>query len=209
MTAEAVEAEFDRQLATLVHHGYPSLANMTEIPFRRLIEPLRDRVHAAMPLIEPTRERVPFIIVIGTSLVPVTKTMPLTSLGGGRGFVSPDTADIDTFEPVESIELSDPRAYVIFDVDRGHETLGVRPNDALRIVVAKGRSPLTAAEGVAFITQFPNSLEKNHCFQLLGSRCGDKRVPGLWISERRPKLGFCWAGNLHTWLGAASCASRS
>ncbi len=124
------------------------------------------------------------------------------------GFLSADIADIDRFQPIDSIELPDPRAYTVFDGKRGEETLGVRPNDSLGIVMSQGRSPLTVDEGVALITQFPRSLEKIHCFQLLGSRCGDKRVPGLWISEKRPKLGFCWAGNMHTWLGAASCASR-
>jgi len=85
----------------------------------------------------------------------------------------------------------------------------VRPDAALVTVTDAGRSPLTTDEGVALITHYPHALEKNHCFQLLGSRCGDRRVPGLWISDRRPKLGFCWAGNLHTWLGAACCAQRA
>ena len=26
----------------------------------------------------------------------------------------------------------------------------------------------------------------------------------MWISERAPKLGWCWDGNPHTWLGTAS-----
>jgi hypothetical protein len=37
---------------------------------------------------------------------------------------------------------------------------------------------------------------------------GDRRVPALWISGGAPKLGWCWAGNPHTWLGSASCATR-
>ncbi|MEJ7741879.1 MAG: DUF5701 family protein [Nocardioidaceae bacterium] len=156
-----------------------------------------------------TRERAPFVIVIGKKLVPTTQTMPLTALNGRGGFVSTDTADIDSFEPIESVPIPDPTLYVVFDVARGQDTLGMRPDDALGVIVDAGRSPLTVDEGIAFVTQFPDSLEKNHCFQLLGSRCGDRRVPGLWISERRPKLGFCWAGNHHTWLGAASCADRA
>lgn len=63
-------------------------------------------------------------------------------------------------------------------------------------------------EGIAFITAFPESLEKNNRFQTAGSRRGDRRVPGLRISDKRPKLGFCWVGNRHTWLGAPSCADR-
>ncbi|MCY7343584.1 MAG: DUF5701 family protein [Pseudonocardia sp.] len=27
------------------------------------------------------------------------------------------------------------------------------------------------------------SLEKNHCFSLAASRCGDRRVPALWMSR--------------------------
>ena len=34
------------------------------------------------------------------------------------------------------------------------------------------------------------------------------RVPALWISERAPKLGWCWDGNPHTWLGLASAGRR-
>ncbi|HZI97726.1 MAG TPA: DUF5701 family protein, partial [Actinomycetales bacterium] len=62
------------------------------------------------------------------------------------------------------------------------------------------------------------SLERNRCFMLAGSRCGDRRVPALWISSGTgkdgtanrgaPKLGWCWAGNRHTWLGHASAGSR-
>jgi len=50
---------------------------------------------------------------------------------------------------------------------------------------------------------------KNHCFMLMGSRRGDLRVPALWISEKAPKLGWCYDGNPHTWLGIASAESRS
>ena len=64
-------------------------------------------------------------------------------------------------------------------------------------------------EGVALLTHFPEFLQPNNCCSLLASRCGDKRVPALWLSEGRPKLGWCWAGNPHTWLGSASCAKRS
>lgn len=209
LTTTDVEAEFERQVQTLVDLSYPELSGSSETAFRAMLEPLRKRVHAHGHLAEPTAERVPFVLVIGKKLVSVTQTMPLTALGGRAGFVSADTADIDRFEPIEEVTVPDPSAYVVFDIDRGQDTLGVRPDDALVTLTAAGRSPLTVDEGIALITQYSQALEKNHCFQLLGSRCGDRRVPGLWISDRRPKLGFCWAGNLHTWLGAASCGARA
>ncbi|MGW0174505.1 DUF5701 family protein [Rhodococcus sp. NPDC003322] len=30
----------------------------------------------------------------------------------------------------------------------------------------------------------------------------------LWISQRRPKLGWCWNGNPHSRLGSASAGRR-
>jgi len=44
-------------------------------------------------------------------------------------------------------------------------------------ITARGRRPLTVDEGIAFVTHFPVALEKNKCFSLAGSRCGDRRVP--------------------------------
>ncbi len=82
------------------------------------------------------------------------------------------------------------------------------PEAALPTLAGRGRTPLTVAEGVALITQFPALLEHNKCFSLAGSRADDRRVPALWISKRSPKLGWCWAGAPHTWLGVASAGRR-
>jgi hypothetical protein len=45
-------------------------------------------------------------------------------------------------------------------------------------------------------------------FMLAGSRRGDRRVLALWIPEKAPKLGWCWEGNSHSWLGVASAERR-
>ncbi|MGI9156139.1 MAG: DUF5701 family protein [Marmoricola sp.] len=94
------------------------------------------------------------------------------------------------------------------DVERGEEFCNVRPEQATATVLGRGRSPLTIDEGIALVTQQPQLLEKNTCFMLAGSRRHDRRVPALWISERAPKLGWCWDGNPHTWLGLASAGGR-
>jgi hypothetical protein len=99
-------------------------------------------------------------------------------------------------------------AYLLVGVDRGEEFCGVRPEDALPVITGRGRTPLTIDEGIAVVTQAPHLLAKNRCFMLSGSRRQDRRVPALWISERAPKLGWCWDGNPHTWLGVASAAGR-
>jgi Family of unknown function (DUF5701) len=84
----------------------------------------------------------------------------------------------------------------------------VTPDDALPRIAAAGRSPLTIEEGIAVLTHHPGILRSRNAFSLPGSRRGDKRVPALWTSKGRPRLGWCWAGNPHTWLGSASCGSR-
>ena len=54
------------------------------------------------------------------------------------------------------------------------------------------------------VTQAPQLLEKNRCFMLSGSRRHDRRVPAHVDQRAGPKLGWCWDGNPHTWLGVAS-----
>ncbi len=84
-----------------------------------------------------------------------------------------------------------------------------RPEDALRGIVAAGRSPLTDRdEGIALVLQQPEAIARNWGSSMAGSRRGDQRVPAFWISEDQPKLGWCWDRNPHTWLGTASCAER-
>jgi len=204
------DSEFDRQVEILLALDYPRLIGMNPIALRAMLEPLRDAaLDRCRGLSPPTRSCVPFLLVVSRLIASPSMTVTLTTLNGRPGFVSQDTADIDRFEPIASIGIPAGDAYLALDVDRGAETLNATPDQALARFTEQGRSPMTIDEGIAFITHFPESLEKNNCFQLAGSRCGDRRVPGLWISKRAPKLGFCWAGNRHTWLGMASCASRA
>ncbi|WP_407317640.1 DUF5701 family protein [Isoptericola halotolerans] len=83
---------------------------------------------------------------------------------------------------------------------------------------------LALAEGLHWVLRAPDALERNRCFMTIGSRLRkddgafDARTPAVWISngtgrdgsERRGavKVGWCWWGNRHTWLGIASAASR-
>jgi hypothetical protein len=203
-------AEFDRQVRTLIDKGYPELAGLASDAFRRLVAALREVAVARAPtLAAPIRARVPFVLVVDQARAPADRTMPLTALKTKPGFADFAPDDIARFRPIEEVSVPDGPAYLVFDVDRGAESLNVTPDKALTTILEQGRTPLTVAEGIAFITHFPESLEKNNCFSLVGSRCGDRRVPALWISKGAPKLGWCWAGNPHTWLGSASCAGRA
>ncbi len=203
-------AEFDRQVRTLVGKGYPGEAGLTWESFVRLVTPLRETVLArGGSMLPPTAARVPFVLVVSTDTVSAHSLMRLTELDGRAGFADFEADDIGRFAPIKEVSVPAGPAYLVFDIDRGADTLGVTPDAALTAISGRGRTPLTVGEGIAFITQFPGSLQKNNCFSLVASRCGDRRVPALWISKRAPKLGWCWAGNPHTWLGSASCADRA
>lgn len=93
-------------------------------------------------------------------------------------------------------------------MDTGSEFCDVRPADARTAIAERGRTPLTIAEGIALVTVRPDMLRRNRCFSLLASRAQNQRVPAIWISERRAKLGWCWDRNPRSWLGAASTAGR-
>src|SRR5688572_23571855 len=127
---------------------------------------------------------------------------------GRAAYVVVVTRELVTYDPLPELELPGP-AYLLVDVDRGEEFCGVRPEEALPVIRDRGRTPLTIDEGIAVVTHEPRLLEKNKCFMLSGSRRHDRRVPALWISDRAPKLGWCWDGNPHTWLGVASAGARS
>lgn len=203
-------AEFDRQVGMLRETGWPAAAGMPAADLAALLEPLRpDVLRAVADAPAPTPARVPFVLVLTAKVVPPARTVPLTALRGKPGAVSRHLPDLDRFVPLPTLEVPAAEAYASLDVERGEEFCGWVPDTALAEIDRRDRTPLTVEEGIALVAQFPGSLQKNKCFSLGGSRCGDRRVPALWISGGAPMLGWCWAGNPHSWLGVASCGART
>jgi len=159
-----------------------------------------------LPL-EPTLPQAEFILVL-PGLVPAAELVSHVNLDGRVGFTSMEPEDLARFAPTADVAIPAGPAYVLVDPDTGAETLNVRPDDALPRILAGGRTPLTLEEGLALVLHRPEWLRDRNCFEMLGSRAGDKRVTGLWLSKRAPRLGWCWGGNPHTWLGMATAGSR-
>lgn len=153
---------------------------------------------------DPT-DHVPFALVLD---VDPNDAVPAMWRGSRPGVSVISRTEAAAYQGVEGLEVPDGPAYLLVDIDTGSEFRGVRPEDALVTVRGRGRTPLTMAEGIALATVRPDMLRPNRCFSLMGSRDGSQRVPAIWISERRAKLGWCWDRNPHTWLGAASAAVR-
>lgn len=201
---------FEIQVETLLQRGYATAAGTTERAFRK-------RLAELIPFVENIRlvpcdcanGHLPFVIVIRKDIVPADAAMSKVVRNGRSGHVAMQPVRPDDFAPIESVSVPDGFAYLLVDIDRGGKTLNVRPEDALKYIRKKRRSPLTIDEGIAIVIQHPDFLQKNNCFSLLASRRADQRVPAIWIDgDKRPKLGWCWDRNPHTWLGSASCKLR-
>ncbi len=195
---------FVEQIETLIRLGYPPMLAMPEPAFIDSLAVLESRLPTAQ---EAAVGQVPFVIVINSHHAPVEVMLPLARRQGKVPVERLFPRKPNDFVP--QIELPGGEAYLLVDVDRGADYRNITPDAAYLAITKGGRSPLTISEGIAVLTHAPDLLQPNMCFSLLASRCGDKRVPALWLSEGRPKLGWCWAGNPHTWLGSASCAART
>jgi hypothetical protein len=165
------------------------------------------------------------LLVLDPARVRPSDLAPLLQRAGKPGFVVVDMTDVDSFGPIDELAVPTGPGYFVSGIDRGDELANWSPDEALPAILAAGRTPLTLVEGLYWVLQQPSALERNRCFMTIGSRRRklngrlDARTPALWISNGTgrdgsaargaPKLGWCWAGNRHTWLGFASAAGRT
>ena len=202
-----VYAEFDRQVQNLLRKKYHKPAGMSEGEFTGLIQPLRFLL-GETEIREPDVQEgyLPFVIVIKNGLVTSEEMMRALEFNGKSGKTKLDPLGPQDFTTIESMSIPETQVYLLIDIDRGKESINIRPEDAFKMIQGKHRFPLTIDEGIAIVTQFPEFLIKNNCFSLLASRTGkDQRVPAIWINAKKEaNLGWCWDRNPHTWLGSAS-----
>jgi len=204
------------QAERLVALGVPAIAGLTAGAIREAA--------AALAATAPDGS----LLVVDPRLAPPSALAPLLRLpvrdGEKEGFVVADMADVDDFAPIEGVEVPGGPAYVVTDPDRGDDMASWSPDEALPEITARGRTPLLLHEGIHWALQTPAVVARNRCYMTIGSRLRrpggtlDTRTPAIWISngtgrdgrERRgaPKVGWCWAGNRHTWLGFASASGR-
>lgn len=209
---ERLNQEFDRQVHNLMLKGYPRLVATDARKFRANLEQLKKRlVQLTAPDLDLDRGRIPFVIVVAREVVASDAAMALVERAGKQGITKLFPREPNDFQTLESVSVPGGIAYLAVDIERGGRYNGVVPRDAFTRIRRRKRSPLTIDEGIAVVTHYPEFLARNNCFSLLASRCpGDRRVPAIWIrQDNRPRLGWCWEGNPHNWLGAASCASRA
>ncbi|MER6332713.1 DUF5701 family protein [Streptomyces sp. NPDC001034] len=201
------------QAERLIESGVPDIAGLSPAE-------IRDVAGRAEAVMGGTGA----LLAVHPDRAPASVLAPLLRRDGKPGFVVVDMPDVDRFAPLDTVALPETPLYLLTGLDRGDDLANRSPNEALPALTARSRTPLLVTEGIHWVLQQPNALERNHCFMTIGSRLRkadgalDSRTPALWISngtgrdgrERRdaPKVGWCWAGNRHTWLGFASAAAR-
>ena len=164
------------------------------------------------------------LLVVHPGLAAASALAPLLRVNGKPGFVVTDMSDVDEFTPIATVKLPDAPLYLIRDLDRGDAMANWSPDEALPAIADAGRTPLTLTEGLHWLLHRPDALARGRCFMTIGSRRRkpgsslDARTPAVWISNGTgrdgpanrdaPKVGWCWAGNRHTWLGFASASGR-
>lgn len=197
--------ELDRQLQTLIDLGYPALMAMSETELRDAVGSLAEALPRERSEVDP-EDHVPFVIV--PTAAPLRESALLMTKDDRPATLMIEDRHLPLYAPIEAVRVPDAPVYLLTDVDTGTEFTNVTPEAALGTITSRERTPLTIAEGIALVTQRPDMLRKNKCFSLLASRRGNQQVPAIWISNRAPKLGWCWDRNPHTWLGSASAGAR-
>lgn len=152
----------------------------------------------------PPGEGIP---VFPHALVPFHELIVRLTLPGKTktGIFDRNFEDPARYRPTDP-DVPTGRPYLIQGFDPGVEYRGMAPREAVTMLA--DRRPATIEEGLAAFIHDPTVLQRNACFSLAGSTRGDKRVPALWISQGAPKLGWCFAGAPHSWLGLASVQTR-
>jgi len=208
--------ELARQVDAYVARGYPTLAGLDEAAFRALFVTLQaplSKAEAAGLDLSVTENRVPFVAVVSDVLVSPESRVPMLRAGWGKkeGILDRNFGEngLALYRPVDGLEVPPAPVYLLLGVERGDEFKNVKPLNAIPVIAQRDRTALTIAEGLSFNAAYPGMLIKNHCFMLAGSHEGNRRVPAIWISQGVPKLGWCFQGVEHTWLGIASAHGRA
>ena len=195
--------ELDRQITSYVQLGIPELLQIDEPTFRARLASLGAETPGPTESVVDG-DAVPFVLVVPG--LDVNDLAPAMRRGSKLGVSVIDRDEAPTYKAIVDVPAG---PYLLWGVDTGSEFCNITPETALATITSRGRTPLTIDEGVALTIVRPDMLRPNKCFSLMGSRTGtNQRVPAVWISERRAKLGWCWDRNPHTWLGAASAAGR-
>lgn len=204
--------EFDRQVDVLFERVRKDVFRYDLSKLQQQTAELRSKIIELDAAQDAREGNIPVVIVFKMQVAPYNKLLSQLHHKGREGYIEMTPKNPEEFLDVHSHAVPEADIYVLWDVDTGKSMLNISPSDSVDMIEGKGRTPLTMYEGVQCVLAIPEILtdkQRFNAIQMPGSRIdGDQRVPSIWISKGAPRLGWCWFGNIHTWLATASCKSR-
>ena len=138
----------------------------------------------------PSGDRIPFVVVVPS--LPVVAVLDAVHMVGGAGFTTMDARRPGAVPAAARARRSRPAPYLLRDVDPGRRR---RPAAGRGAAADRRRPPLPADHRRGPACWSPTrACSARATASRCRSRAGDKRVPALWVSGRRPRLGWCDAG---------------
>lgn len=205
-------AEFDRQVDVLSQRIRNNVFRYDLSKLQQQTAELRTKI-SELDTAQDVREgNIPVVIAFRMQVASYDNLLCQLNHKGREGYVEMTPKTPESFVDTDSLPVPEVDIYALWDVDTGGSMLNISPSDSIDMLESKGRTPLTMYEGVQCVLAIPEILtdkQRFNAIQMPGSRIGgDQRVPSIWISKGAPRLGWCWFGNIHTWLATASCKSR-
>ncbi|MCC5903758.1 MAG: hypothetical protein JJT87_17730 [Halomonas sp.] len=205
-------AEFDRQVDVLSERVRNDMFGYGLSKLQKQTAELRPKIIGLDAAQDPREGNIPVVIVFRKQVASYDKLMCQLHHKGREGYIEMTPKNPEDFLDIDSLGVPEADIYALWDVDTGKSMLNISPSDSVDMIESKGRTPLTMYEGVQCVLAIPEILtdkQRFNAIQMPGSRIdGDRRVPSIWVSKGAPRLGWCWFGNIHTWLATASCKSR-
>lgn len=176
-------AEFDRQVDVLSQRIKNNVFRYDLSRLKEASAGLRLKISELAAAQEVREGNIPVVVVFKVQVASYDDLLRQLHHKNREGYVEMTPKNPEDFVDVNSLAVPESDIYVLWDVDTGRSMLNISPSDSVAMIESKGRAPLTMYEG-------------------------DQRVPSIWISKGAPRLGWCWFGNIHTWLATASCKLR-
>ncbi|MBI2013250.1 MAG: hypothetical protein HYS87_00195 [Candidatus Colwellbacteria bacterium] len=198
VSERALLKEFSRQAERLTAIGYDAAD----------LEPLRQKIsNMQIPM---RKGGIPFVIAVPAVIANPKLQMQNLILLNIRGYVR---------LPIQKIGYANGatvpnKPYLLVDVEPGLKTSGMTPERCTEVFKDQGRLGLTAEEGIALATQFPelfNVLEGGNPrkIYLPGATFGPESTLYVWRNEQGEIWLYCgWTSKVEPGGRSASCVNR-
>ncbi|MDD3581067.1 MAG: DUF5701 family protein [Desulfobacca sp.] len=158
---------FGQQVDCIIASQFHIAAGLSETDFiNNYLQPLEQLLDDSCAGLEPTANRVPFLIVVPNNIV--TLSYQLKSVRERRHDTQMEyIVKPEWFKNAKEVRTPD-KPYLLIGVETGAAMLNIPPKKCVAAFHKEGRVPLTIDEGLALITHFPEVLE-SHWIDLPGS----------------------------------------